>query len=191
MKVDLHPDRPRLAVNLSDGAEAILSPLDGNDRHWIEGGFDELSIRSRYTRFGMGVAGLSAHELDYLADVDQHAHVAWGALVDGNGAGVGRYITTGETDPPEVAVTVLDKYQGNGLGTILLKALVGIARHDGVDELVFKVVPDNSAVNVKLSAIGAETRLVDGLMEGRIVVSDIPIDSIEPQLIEVLEQFRS
>jgi len=180
-----------MAVNLSDGTEAILSPLNSEDRHWIEEGFDELSMQSRYTRFGMGVAGLSAHELDYLADVDQRTHVAWGALVGGNGAGVGRYIATAEPNSPEVAVTVLDKYQGNGLGTTLLKALVGIARHEGVDELVFKIVPDNVAVKAKLTSIGAQTTLVDGLIEGRIVVADIPTDSIEAQLIEVFEKSRS
>jgi len=191
MKVELPSDRPQVAATLSDGTNAILSPLDSGDRHWIEEGLAELSMQSRYTRFGMGVAGLSAHELDYLADVDQRNHVAWGALVNGNGAGVGRYIISDETNPPEVAVTVLDEFQGNGLGTILLRALVGIARHDGVDELVFRVVPDNTAVKAKLSNIGAKTSLVDGLIEGRILVADIPVDAIEAQVIEVLEEFRS
>jgi len=191
MKVDLPPERPRLAVPLSDGAEALLSPLSREDRHWIAEGFGELSVQSRYTRFGMGVGGLSAHELDYLADVDQRAHVAWGASVDGRGAGVGRYITTPDTDAPEVAVTVLDAFQGNGLGTILLRALIGVARHDGVEELVFRIMPDNTAVYVKLSSIGATTTLVDGLLEGQIVIADIPEDQLESQLIQVMEEARS
>ena len=190
MKVELPPDRPRLAVVLSDGSEAILSPLASGDREWIEEGFDELSVQSRYTRFGMGVAGLTSNELDYLADVDQRAHVAWGALIDGKGAGVGRYIATSEPGSPEVAVTVLDEFQGNGLGTILLRALVGVARHDDVDDLVFRIVPENTRVRAKLSAIGAHTTLVDGLIEGRIVVADTPKDAIEDEVVEVLEEFR-
>ena len=190
MKVELSPDRPKLAVTLSDGSKAILSPLASGDRDWIQEGFDELSVQSRYTRFGMGVGGLTAHELDYLADVDQRTHVAWGALIDGNGAGVGRYIATSQLDSPEVAITVLDEFQGNGLGTILLRVLVGVARHDGIDELVFRVVPDNTRVQAKLSSIGAQTTLVDGLIEGRIVVADIGWDVVEREVVEVLEEFR-
>jgi len=191
MKVDLQPDRPQMAVTLSDGSEALLSPLSSQDRHWLEEGFAELSVRSRYTRFGMGVGGLTANELGDLADVDQRTHVAWGASVDGNGAGVGRYITIPDTDSAEVAVTVLDDFQGRGLGTILMRALVGIARHDGIDELVFEIVPDNTATLAKLSAIGAVTTLVDGLMEGRLVTGDIPKDRLEDGFVDVLEKFRS
>ncbi len=190
MKVELSPDRPKLTVTLSDGSEAILSPLASGDRDWIREGFGELSVQSRYTRFGMGVGRLTANELDYLADVDQRTHVAWGALVDGNGAGVGRYIATSEPGSPEVAITVLDEFQGNGLGTILLRVLVGVARHDGLKELVFRVVPGNTRVQAKLSAIGADTTLVDGLTEGRIVVADIRKDVLEREVVEVLEEFR-
>ncbi len=190
MKVELPAGRPTLTVALSDGSEATLSPLARSDREWIEEGFDELSVESRYTRFGIGVAGLSSNELNYLADVDQQAHVAWGALVDGNGAGVGRYITPSEPVSPEVAVTVLDEFQGIGLGTILLRTLVAVARHDGVDALIFWVVPGNARVQAKLSSIGSTTASVDGLIEGRIVVSDIARDAIEKQVVEVLEEFR-
>jgi len=190
MKVDLPPDRPRLAVTLTDGSEALLSPLDSRDRHWIEEGFEELSIESRYTRFGMGVGGLSDSELDYLADVDQHDHVAWGASVFGYGAGVGRYIATSESNQPEVAVTVLDEYQGNGLGSALLRALVGVARHEGVEELCFRVVPGNTLVLAKLASIGADSSMVDGLLEGRLVIADLAKHPMEDELIEVFETFR-
>lgn len=187
----LPPDRPRLAVTLRDGSEALLSPLGSQDRHWIEEGFSELSERSRYTRFGFGVGGLSENELDYLADVDQRTHVAWGASVNGNGAGVGRYFTIPDTGSAEVAITVLDEFQGNGVGTMLMRALVSIARLDGVDELVFEIVPSNTALQAKLSTLGAATKLVDGLVEGRMVTVDIPMDPAESQFVEVLEKVRS
>jgi hypothetical protein len=70
-------------------------------------------------------------------------------------------------------------------------ALVGIARHDGIDELVFEIVPDNTATLAKLSAIGAVTTLVDGLMEGRLVTGEIPKDRLEDGFVDVLEKFRS
>ncbi len=72
----------------------MLRPLLKADRRFIEGGLEELSVESRYARFGQGVGRLSRRELDYLSDVDQRSHVAWGAAVDRRVAGVGRYIVT-------------------------------------------------------------------------------------------------
>ena len=42
--------------------------------------------------------------------------------------------------------TVVDKYQGRGLGTALLRHLAVIARQGGLRELVAYVLPDNKAI---------------------------------------------
>jgi len=42
--------------------------------------------------------------------------------------------------------TVVDKYQGRGLGTALLRHLAVIARQGGLRELVAYVLPDNKAM---------------------------------------------
>ena len=43
----------------------------------------------------------------------------------------------------EVAFTVVDQYQGQGIGTELMRHLVAIARDAGLEELVAEVLPDN------------------------------------------------
>ena len=186
MEINLEPDRPRVELTLRDGLKAVLSPLLPGDRHWLEEGFEELSIASRYSRFGIGLAHLSKSELDYLADVDQRSHVAWGAMVEGSGAGIGRYISIGD-ECPEVAVTVLDEFQGHGLGKLLMRALVAVARHDGVEALCFELAPDSTTVRLMLaeftSHIGADS--------GRVEIGTVQRTGVEKELVDVIEQVRS
>lgn len=190
MRIYLPSDRPQLPVALPDGAEALLSPLGPEDRILLVAGLEELSVQSRYNRFGHGRASLTASELEYLADIDQHDHVAWGIAVAGEGAGVGRYIRLEDTECAEIAVTVLDRFQRRGLGTLLFQALTAVARADGVEEFVFEVSPENEPV--KRMTHGMDVRLDESGSEllGRISLEDIPVSPLEAQFVEVMVRAR-
>lgn len=191
MKIDLPDDRPRLAFTLDDGAEALLSPLGADDRLLLVEGLDELSIESRYNRFGRGLSQLSETELNYLSDVDQHNHVAWGAAVDGEGAGVGRYIRGADPECAEIAVTVLDRFQGRGLGRLLFEGLAAVARFDGISALCFEVVPGNVAVNRMLEGLEVKLDQSGSALLGRVAVVDIPAGPAERDFVEVMTQARA
>lgn len=191
VKIELPPDRPQIALELKDGSEVLLSPLGADDRELIRQGFGHLSIESRYTRFGQGRSALINAELDYLADIDQRRHVAWGAAVEGEAAGVGRYIQIPGTSAAEVAVTVVDELQGRGLGKILLIALIAVARADNIAELQFEVIPENRVVQSMLEEMNMTVDLVDGLFQDRISVVDLPVSAHESALVTVLEDFRT
>ncbi len=186
MPFEIRADRPRLVFELRDGSEAVLSPLDPEDKPLLEDGLDHLSFESRYARFGQGRGPLTESELEYLANVDQHNHVAWGAIVGDEAAGVGRYIWLEEADCAEVAVTVIDEFQGVGLGTLLFQALTAIARADGVERFCFEVMPDNAAVLGMLQ--GVEVRLDESgsLLEGRFSLDDIPSSPHDARFVEVM-----
>ena len=70
----------------------------------------------------------------YLTEIDHHDHEAIIALEEesGEGIGVARYVRN-PTHPEtaEVAVTVIDEWQGRGLGTLLLEVLGQRARAEG------------------------------------------------------------
>jgi RimJ/RimL family protein N-acetyltransferase len=71
------------------------------------------------------------------------------ALVEENSRptiiGGGRYVVV-EPGQAEIGFTVLDKYQGQGVGAALLRHLAAIARKAGLCELIAHVLPDNRAM---------------------------------------------
>ena len=191
MPVDIPDDRPRVTIRLRDGSAALLSPLTAEDSGFVEEGLDHLSVESRFTRFGRGLSHLSHSELEYLTDVDQRDHVAWGAVVDGEVAGVGRYIRVPEIGCAEIAVTVIDEFQHRGLGTVLFEALAAIARADGVDAFCFVVVPDNRPVRRLLERLDVQLIGSESLLEGRLAVADLPIGVHDAEITSVMNQVRS
>lgn len=191
MRVDLPDDRPRVTVGAPDGSVVTLSPLLPGDRGLLEDGLEHLSMESRFTRFGGGLAHLTDRELEYLSNVDQRTHVAWGASVDGDSAGVGRYILIeGESGLAEIAVTVLDEYQRRGLGTLLFQALAAVARHDGVNAFRFEMVRGNLAMERMTRGMELRLDASEGLVVGLFPVSEVPPHPQEEEMIAVMEAVR-
>jgi len=190
MPVEIPDDRPRLTIRLRDGSEALLSPLTAEDSDLVEEGLDHLSVESRYTRFGLGLGHLSHSELEYLTNVDQRDHVAWGAVVDGEVAGAGRYIRIPKIGCAEVAVTVIDEFQRRGLGALLFEALAAIARADGVEAFCFVVVPDNQPVQRALERLDVKLTESEGLLGGKLAVADLPTGAHDAEMLSVMNEVR-
>jgi acetyltransferase len=191
MSVPFPDDRPRISVTLREGSVALLSPLGPGDKYFLLEGLAGLSPESRYARFGEGRGDLTDAELEYLAAVDQTSHVAWGAAIDGEVAGVGRYIVDPERDCAEIAITVVDRLQRRGLGRVLFETLAAVARGDGVEDFCFSVHPDNEPVLRMLQGIDITLDPEGELVEGRIPLADIPTGAGEEAVREVMRQVRS
>ena len=137
------PGRP---VTLRDGSEVLIRPVQPADAPLLADGFARLSDKSRRMRFLARKDQLSAAELRYLTDVDHHDHEALGALdqADGRGVGVARYVRDAEDrHTAEIAITIVDDWQGRGLGTELLTRLSGRARSEGIRRFTALVADDN------------------------------------------------
>ncbi|MGH9118188.1 MAG: GNAT family N-acetyltransferase [Acidimicrobiales bacterium] len=147
---------------LRDGTKVMVRPLEASDRDALARGFAQLSPSSRRLRFFSPVDALTPAQLDYLTDVDHERHDAIGAiLIDdagapGEGVGVGRWIRL-DDDPrkAEIAVTVLDEYQGRGIGTLLIGTLAQRAIDRGVETFVAQVLWENIGWLESLRSIGA------------------------------------
>ncbi|HEX6946760.1 MAG TPA: GNAT family N-acetyltransferase [Acidimicrobiia bacterium] len=190
MRVEIPPDRPRVDLPLPSGEVLTLVPLAPSDRQYIEEGFEELSPESRYARFGLGLESLTHSELEYLSNVDQRHHVGWGAVVHGEGAGVGRYIVV-DGDSADVAITVVDKYQGSGVGTTLLMALAAVAAADGLRGFQVDITPANRRVVDWLTNAGVPlSQGEDGLIKGKIPLEGVVIPDAD-RLVAAMEEFRA
>ena len=140
-----------LHLVLRDGTRILLRPIRSDDKDRLARGFELLSPDSRYLRFHTAVDHLTADQLRYLTEVDGSDHAAWIALdedrPDHPGLGVARYVRV-EAEPSvaEVAVTVVDEYQGRGIGTVLLGVLGRTARDNGLETFRTYVLADNPRV---------------------------------------------
>jgi RimJ/RimL family protein N-acetyltransferase len=166
--------RPRPAVKgrpvaLRDGSKVLIRQVQPADAPLLADGFARLSPQSRRMRFLARKDQLSAAELRYLTDVDHHDHEALGALdqADGRGVGVARYVRDAE-DPhaAEIAVTIVDDWQGRGLGAELLTRLSGRARSEGICRFTALVADDNRAMagllrNMSASLVGRSPGTVE------------------------------
>lgn len=140
-----------------DSPPITIRPIRPQDRAAFERGFARLSDRSRYRRFLAPHGDLSPAELRYLVDVDHVDHEAVVAVdqATGEGVGVARYVR-GAQDPQaaEMAVAVVDDWQGRGVGTRLLAALADRAREEGIRRFTALVLADNAAVQSVLGTLG-------------------------------------
>ena len=101
---------------------------------------------TRYRRFFALKPKFSEREMNFFLNVDLDKHVALIALMDEAGRQIivaaGRYIVI-QPQKAEVAFTVIDQYQRQGIAPILLRHLIGIARSAGLNTLIAEVLSEN------------------------------------------------
>lgn len=186
---DKHPEVAR--IRLRDGGEAELRPIVPEDRALLITGLEHMSEESRFARFGSGISHLSDAELRYLTELDLVTHVGWGAVIDEQPAGVGRYIASDEPGCAEIAIAVVDRHQRRGLGRALFDALVASARENGIKTLCFSIQPSNRSVLRMIGGVDVELDETEGMVTGRISVDDVGPVANEELYKEVLVRYRT
>jgi GNAT superfamily N-acetyltransferase len=138
------------AASLRDGRRFQIRALRPGDQEELLAAAAETSAKSLYRRFFSFKRGFTHDEIARFVNVDFVSHVALVATLE-EGArgdiiiGGGRYIVV-EPRKAEVAFVVIDRYQGQGVGTALLRHLSTIARDAGLKELTAQVLADNSSM---------------------------------------------
>jgi GNAT superfamily N-acetyltransferase len=120
--------------------------------------FAGLSPHSRYLRFQFPVAELSAATRRSLTALDGHTHVALAAFTQDRPIGIVRIIDLGD-GRGELAVEVVDRWQGRGVGTQLLQAARDRAADMGYRELVGEMLVVNAAAHAALRRVFGVTRV--------------------------------
>jgi RimJ/RimL family protein N-acetyltransferase len=153
----------RLAANagpvrgtLRDGTAVALRPVLPADRAALDAAFERQFSQASQRRRFFSPGRPSEALVSYLVDVDYVDHFAWVVMVAGRGVASGRYIRLAD-DPmaAEIALGVIDEYQGRGVGRFLLGALAAAAPVGGVHRFKANVLADNTAMRALLDRAGA------------------------------------
>jgi GNAT superfamily N-acetyltransferase len=167
-------------VVLRDDSRVRIRQSRASDAEVLVRGFARLSPESRYRRFLAASPKLDPDLVRYLIDIDHRDHEAMLALDDRGkeGLGLARYVR----DPrrpgvAEVAVTVIDDWQGRGLGTLLLEVISARAREEGIKTFTALVLAQNHEMLDLLKALGP-LRTVDhaaGAVEIEVAIPDVGV----------------
>jgi RimJ/RimL family protein N-acetyltransferase len=154
-------------TTLRDGTAILLRQIRPQDRDRLAAGLRELSPTSRYLRFHEDLVAFTPDQLAYLTEVDHLDHEAIVAVdldrPGRPGIGVARFIRDPfEREVAEATVTVADRYQGQGAGTLLLGALAVRGREEGVAVFRHYVLARNAAMLEVFDHLGASRELEAG-----------------------------
>lgn len=140
---------PPTTAALKNGTVVTLRPLRADDRERMAQAVRGLDPQTIYTRLFSHRKDLTEAGLDRIMRADDEHEIVIVATT-GTGAdetivGGGRYIVTGEARA-EIAFTVEEDYQGQGVAGRLFAALVEVARQRGVAVFEADVLSENPSM---------------------------------------------
>jgi len=166
-------------VHLRDGSEAFVVPLLHANREALQEEYEHLSRETQFDRFLTSVPKLTDTLLDRLVDdVDGIDHVALVLVIlteDGTELPLGLARIIRYPDDPtaaDVAVTVVDDWQGRGVATALLEVLMR-QRPKGVERIVTVISATNAASLAMLRRLG-EVEVMQSEAGTQFVVVTLP-----------------
>ena len=126
-------------ITLPDGGVMRLRLVQARDRDGIIEGFSKLSAETRVQRWFYPKMSLSEEEIEALVSPADDNHGAITAIELGpdgseiSGIGMARFVRSRESpDAAEIAITIVDEWQGLGIGRILLHRLLAMISERGI-----------------------------------------------------------
>ena len=154
-------DELERTIILRDGTAVRLRAIRPEDGVALIALFDRLSERTIYQRFFVARRTLPPAWVHALTHVDYRRRLAIVAELDeATGRqliGVARYDVTDTAEAAEVALVVEDAWQGHGLGTLLLHAIMRAGEACGVRRFRVDVLAENRRM---LRLLSRETEIV-------------------------------
>jgi RimJ/RimL family protein N-acetyltransferase len=155
------PENYSATERMRDGREVEIRALQPDDRDDMLAAIGRTGTQSLQRRFFVVKRGFSEKEIAFFMNTDFTNHVALVALAEEDGRkviiGGGRYIVT-EPGVAEIAFVVIDDYQGQGIGTLLMRHLAVVGRAAGLKQLIAEVLPENAAMRKVFGKFGFEAR---------------------------------
>jgi acetyltransferase len=183
----IHPYPSELvsACTLPDGAAFTLRPIRPEDAGMEQSFVRGLSPTSRYFRFMGTVRELTPEMLVRFTQIDYDREMAFVAVQPGGSragdpesAGeieiaVARYVTNADGASCEFAIVIDDAWQRRGLGRVMMRRLIEVARARGLARMIGHIIAGNSNMLALCNELGFDVRCVDGDTATRCAVLDL------------------
>ena len=136
----------RAVEQLRNGKTMTIRAIRPDDKERVQRAFKALERDSIYTRFFTQKTTLTADDLRQLTEVDQVRDVALVATLGTEEVLIGgaRYMSSGVS--AEIAFTVEEDYQRQGIAGCLLRHLAHIARANGIARFEAYVLAQNASM---------------------------------------------
>jgi RimJ/RimL family protein N-acetyltransferase len=173
------PSRAQV-VRLRSGDLVRVRQVRPDDVPALTRAYANLGEQSRYRRFFTAMPELSEQTLHAAAEVDHVDHEALVALplLSRQIVGECRYIRLADRpDTADLAVTVIDAWQGRGLGSALLAMLSARALEAGIVYFSAEVLAENRSMLALLPGLGQ----VESESSGTVVENRIELAEPSPQ----------
>lgn len=139
---------------LEDGRRVQIRHSRAADAESVAEAMTTSSGRTLRNRFLSALHTLPLTELRALLAANSADACCLVATLEGRVIGGARFIRLGDPAAAEIAVTVHDTFQGQGLGTALMRELIGIARQRGIRLFTGEALNDNQAIVALLKRFG-------------------------------------
>lgn len=147
-------DHKQLQFETKKKRQIVARPLTAYDAPYLVDIFEHMSPESRYRRFHQALENPNPRQV--WEEAEKIAHMdgeAQGGLIafwqrplrPDVPVGAARYVRLNE-DTAEIAVSVVDAMQGEGVGSWLLWQTILLARQEGICTLVGSALNDNEAI---------------------------------------------
>ncbi|MEY4768974.1 MAG: hypothetical protein RL637_1613, partial [Pseudomonadota bacterium] len=150
MTIHPYPSELIQQLQLSNGMEIVLRPIRPEDAKMEKEFMRSLSERTKYFRFMQALQELTPEMIVRFTQIDYDREMAFVAVTteenDGIELGVARYIINPDGLSAEFALVVADQYQGLGIGSRLMNALMLTAKNKGIISLEGEVLSINQSM---------------------------------------------
>jgi acetyltransferase len=143
-----YPGQYEFTTTTKGGIEIFVRPIKPEDAPLLVELFHTLSKNSVYYRFFSPMKSLPPDMLAYFTQIDYDRDMALVAFdqiqTKERMLGVARIMSFPDGKTAEIAVTVGDPWQGQGIGAVLMEHLIAIAKERGKEILHGNVLRENT-----------------------------------------------
>jgi len=169
-----------------------LGSLLPSSREQMSQSIHDLSSESIRHRFLGNKKEFSKEELDYFTNLDGWDHYAIGMEereAPKRGVATVRMVRS-IIDPveAEIAIAIIDGYQGIGLGTLLMQLIVLAASERKIERLSFTFMPQNAGIIKLINLIGPTQKgsAARDFVQLFIDLKDVDLEKIKSRLVKSL-----